>query len=45
MVGFVFLLLMMVGLGFFLLGGGEETEYDNADHTLGAKCFFITPFT
>lgn len=30
---------------FFLLGGGEEIEYDNADHTLGAKCFFITPFT
>lgn len=44
MVWWVFLLLMMVGLGFFLLGGGEEIEYDNADHTSDVKCFFYYTF-
>lgn len=27
--------------GFFILGGGEEIECDNADHTLDAKCILL----
>lgn len=34
-------LLMVVGLDFFLLGGGEEIEYDDADHTLDDKWFLL----